>query len=99
MNVPFVVLTDIYYLLSEYNESPKIDKNTFIDWYAKNWMYKYNLELSTLLFSCQKPLVCFVRRNEELPIECQILTDEQIFELNQKLYNITSSFCKMKAFW
>ena len=113
MSVPSLILSEIYEVLSNYDESPKMTKDTFVHWYAKNNVYTISVELKTLMFVCNKPFQCQVVRKSDFlnaipsnkidktkfESDPKIVSDKQLKDLNKKIAAISSKYYGMRAFW
>ena len=84
-SVVSVAFDELYDLLSNYNESPKMTKDVFIWWQGNEYVYRYNIELQSLILSFEKPFSCQLLRNNN---EKQILTDIQVNELNNLIQSV-----------
>lgn len=102
MDIPLVIFGEIYDLLYSHNETPKMSRNTFADWYAKlyskNYIPGFDLELNNLMFSCDKNFSCCVFRKSNLNTTHHI-DDKTINQINEKLNDLISRFNKTKLFW
>lgn len=96
MNVPPIIISEIYDLLLKYDETPKINKITFVDWYS-SYIFDINLQLKSVIFTCMKPFFCYVSRNTE--ITSNFISDEMIGELNKELCTLSEKAQKIKIFW
>jgi hypothetical protein len=93
--VPKEVLSDIYDVLSSYDQKPKMERNLFTDWFSKGYLFHYSVELNGLLFSCREPFVCytyFKNERKTVPIE-------KVDEINGKLSEMCSRFSELRLFW
>lgn len=98
MSVPSFMFAEMYDLLNSYNETSKMNRETFINWYPSQ-MYSMKIEFKTLIFICNKPFNCYVERNIDLVNDCQSITDEELIKLNEELSALSSKIYKIKAFW
>lgn len=88
MDVPLVIIEEIYNLLCLHDESPKMGKELFIDWYSRGQLYKYVAECKTVNFHCKAPFFCYVTGDSEKAVE-----------LNRILSDMSARFTKILAFW
>lgn len=88
MDVPLVIIEEIYNLLCLHDEPPKMGKELFVDWYSRGQnTYKYVAECKTVNFHCKAPFSCYVTGGSK----CE--------ELNKILLDMSIRFTKILAFW
>jgi len=95
MQIPLMIINSLYDLLDGYGEAPsKMHKDLFINWYSKGWIYKFNLELNTMLFHCEKPFNCKVILKPEYPNNI-----DKCKKINDALLDFSEKYCNILLFW
>lgn len=100
MDIFFTFFNEIYNLLCKYQESPKMSRKMFVEWYSqslnrRSFLDFYNVELQNLIFCSKKdPISCYVIKSNML-----IDNNELIETINHELLILIERFFNMKAFW
>lgn len=98
MDIPLVILSEVYDLLAKYDEAPpKMKKKTFVEWYSQGWIYTFNVELKTLIFHCERPFSCCVL--QKFGSDVIKKPDAELDELNKALADLSARHRKMLVFW
>lgn len=97
MQVPVVILADVYSLLCEYGEKPIMNESMFIDGFKQGWIYIYGIQCKTMDFHCKSPLRCKISLLPKYNQDQESI--DKHARLNADLDKLTDRHNKIMLFW
>lgn len=70
-----------------------MSQELFTVWLTTGQAFNYEAVCKNVIFRCDKPFICFVRKIEKC------FDDKKIEEINEKLFEISTKNVKMMSFW
>ena len=97
MQVPAVILAEIYSLLREHDEKPIMNEVMFIDGFKQGWIYIYGIQCKTMDFHCKTPLKCEVSFSIGLDKDKENI--EKLARLSEALDKLINRYNRIMMFW